>query len=75
MDIFVSGIKRLGSADDDAVTVRVRMSDENDDLISADILWYIKNKDIKKYSTIEEIEKAVLEKTKIFLTEAVALIK
>ena len=74
MDIYVSGIKRLGPEDNDAATIRVRMSDENHDLISADILWYVENKDVKKYSTIEELEKAALERTKAFLIEAVALI-
>ena len=74
MDIYVSGIKRLGPEDNDAATVRVRMSDENHDLISADILWYVENKDVNKYSTIEELEKAALERTKAFLIEAVAVI-
>jgi tRNA threonylcarbamoyladenosine modification (KEOPS) complex Cgi121 subunit len=74
MDIYVSGIKRLGPEDNDAAIVRVRMSDENQDLISADIQWYVENKDVKKYSTIEELEKAALERTKAFLIEAVAVI-
>ena len=75
MDIYVSGIKRLGPEDDDAATIRVRLSDENHDLISGDILWYIENKDVKKYSTIEELEKAALKRTKAFLLEAVDLIE
>ena len=75
MELYVSGIKRLGPEDNDAATVRVRMSDENHDLISADILWYIENKDVKKYSTIEELENAALKRTKAFLLEAVDLIK
>jgi hypothetical protein len=75
MDIYVSGIKRLGPEDNDAATVRVRLTDENHDLISADILWYVENKDVKQYSTIEELEKAALKRTKDFLIEAVDLIK
>jgi hypothetical protein len=75
MDIYVAGMKRLGPEDEDAVTIRVRMSDENHDLISADIQWYVENKDVKQYSTIEELEKAALKRTKAFLLEAVDLIK
>ena len=74
MEIYVSGIKRLGPEDNDAATVRIRLSHENQDLISADLMWYVKNKDVNKHSTIEELEEAALKRTKAFLIEAVAVI-
>jgi hypothetical protein len=37
-------------------------------------MWYVKNKDVNKHSTIEELEEAALKRTKAFLIEAVAVI-